>query len=208
VEITKKRKPNSKSRPKSTSVPAARWQWLADAGGPVIPQDALKHVRENGVEIRGATWETAMMRGRTWFGTLYLHRPAPWDRATADTVRFEVLEMGEFVGWAITRARSDGEFEDFSSVELKCGWSETLEEALETMDIDFEHTPSFDPIDWVEAGRSLDGNCEPSQSAALREMEWRLNPPSAIASRAASRPSSAARAPQAAPRAPKRTLRT
>ena len=175
----------------------------------MIVEDQLEHVRMHGVEILGTTWETQMRFGRAWQGSLYIHRPAPWDTIASDTVRLEVLEMGEYLGWTVMRARSDGKCEDFkAAIELDCGWSETLEEALEALDVDFEDTPGFFPIDWVQAGRSLDGIEEHSQSRALREMEWRMNPPTAIACRSVSRPSSAARAPRAAPRAPRRTSGT
>lgn len=208
-ESTMKRKPNTNSRTKSPPVPAAEWKWLADAGGPVIVEDQLEHVRMHGVNILGTVWETQMRLGRTWHGSLYVHRPAPWDPIASDTVRFEVLEMGEYLGWTIMRARSDGEYKDFKhAIELDCGWSETLEEVLEALDVHFEDTPGFFPIDWVQAGRSLDGNEERSQSRALREAMWRLGPPSAIASRAAPRPSSATRARPACLRATQRRSRT
>ncbi|MEP7295746.1 MAG: hypothetical protein ABI702_06110 [Burkholderiales bacterium] len=203
-----KRKPNTKSRTKSPPAPSAEWKWLADAGGPVIVEDQLEHVRMHGVEVLGTTWETQMRCGRTWHGSLYLHRSAPWDSVTSDTVRFEILEMGEYLGWTIMRARSDpnGEFDDFDhAIELDCGWSETIEEVLEALDVGFQDSPGFFPSDWVQAGRDMDGMREQCQSTARREMEWRLSTPAAIASRAAARPSSAARAPKAAPRAPKQT---
>ena len=203
--------PNTKSRTKFLPVPAVEWKWLADAGGPVIVQDKLEHVRMNGVEVNGTTWETQLLCGRTWQGSLYLHRPAPWDSITSDTVRFEILEMGDYLGWTIMRARSepDGEHEDFDqAIELDCGWTETIEEVLEALDVAFEGIPGFFPSDWVEAGRYMDGITGGSQSRAWREREWRLNRLTPIACRAASRPSSATQAPRVAPRAPKRTPRT
>lgn len=206
-----KPKPNTSSKTKSLPVPAAEWKWLANAGGPVIVQDKLEHVRMNGVAVLGTTWETQMRCGRTWHGSLYLHRPAPWDLVTSDTVRFEILEMGDYLGWTIMRARSkpDGDHEDFDyAIELDCGWMETIEEVLDALDVAFEGIPRFLPSDCVEAGRHMDGITARSQSRAWRESQWRLNPPAAIACRVASRPSSAARAPRAAPRAPQRTSRT